>query len=459
MATRRAFNFPLSVPSWHIGHMAKALREMNQRIKDTDVVIEARDARLPLSSINPAFEDMLLQNFPVNQTQSTRPMPHRLIVYNKKDLADQKLEQPLREAFARNGQSILFTNSRVDKDISNLLRQAIELARSGAERHPSSMSNSNRSGPKISDSIDQGLKIMVCGMPNVGKSSLLNALRRVGCHKGKAASEAPMPGHTRSLGGMVKISEPSQLSAGKPVYIFDTPGIMPVFLGRGDEAAARAFKIALTGRRISPWMMRKTRANELFLIAGSKDSLFDSFDLSAYLLHLLLIRYSRPPHTLSEIFNILSIQASIDLEPIVSDPKIPLPTEDFLELIARRIKALEQGGIPNLDSASQWLLKCFRAGRFGQWTLDDVGQYSRNLLPPKKFQSESDFTQDISTQHTIDEIKFRSLVTTKIVSDWFLLSAHVRPQSRTAIKMAERRKVKSVQRSISLSQLKKRKDK
>lgn len=68
---------------------------------------------------------------------------------------------------------------------------------------------------------------------------------------GKAVSEAPMPGHTRSVGGLVKIAEPSQLSGGKPVYVFDTPGIMPIFLGRGDDAAARAFNIALTGKHAS----------------------------------------------------------------------------------------------------------------------------------------------------------------------------------------------------------------
>lgn len=72
--------------------MAKALKEMHQRIRETDLVIETRDARLPLSSINPAFEDML-QAASVNDSQSARPTPHRLIVYNKKDLADPRLER------------------------------------------------------------------------------------------------------------------------------------------------------------------------------------------------------------------------------------------------------------------------------------------------------------------------------------------------------------------------------
>ncbi|EGF97325.1 uncharacterized protein MELLADRAFT_114430 [Melampsora larici-populina 98AG31] len=58
---------------------------------------------------------------------------------------------------------------------------------------------------------------MVCGMPNIGESSLLNA---VGCRKGKVASEGPMPGHTRSIGPLVKISEPCKLLNGKPILLY-----------------------------------------------------------------------------------------------------------------------------------------------------------------------------------------------------------------------------------------------
>lgn len=268
---------------------------------------------------------------------------------------------------------------------------------------------------------------MVCGMPNVGKSSLLNALRRVGCQKGKAASEAPMPGHTRSVGGMVKILEPSKVSNGKPVYVFDTPGIMPVFLGRGDPAAARAFKIAIT--------------------AGIKDSLFDSFDLASYLLHILILRYSTPPHRLSEISKILSLRNSPDLKPISLDPSLHLPIEEFLKAIALRIKALESGGVLDLEAAAQFLLKSFRDGRFGSWTLDDLGQYDF----PQLSESGSNLMMDERS------VGLDACVIGKV--DQVLDSGELRIHSPTAIKMAERRKGKEIQRAQSLSNLQKRRSK
>lgn len=80
---RPTFPFPSSLPSWFVGHMTKALRLMDQRIGQTDLFVEVRDARLPLSSINPAFE-----RFSGKEKRS-----HRLIVYTKRDLADSKYEQ------------------------------------------------------------------------------------------------------------------------------------------------------------------------------------------------------------------------------------------------------------------------------------------------------------------------------------------------------------------------------
>lgn len=307
---------------------------------------------------------------------------------------------------------------------------------------PSGVSDVTR--VSVSPSLYQGVMWHVTNVTNCSRL----------CATGKAVSEAPMPGHTRSIGGVVKVAEPSRGSGGKSVYVFDTPGIMPPFLGKGDDAGSRAFKIALTGDLKSLRQKWRLFSNTIcFLsLAGLKDSLFDSFDLAAYLLHSLLLRYSSPPHSLSEISTILSLPSSLDLLPVVMDPGIPLPIEGFLESIARRIKALESGGFPDLEAAAQWLFKCFRDGRFGQWTLDDVGQYASIDGQPPIAESTLNLSTSASNALRLPEVQ--SIVTTT-VSD-FLAAGHHRPQSRTAIKMAERRKGKAIQRANSLSNLQRR---
>lgn len=111
---------------------------------------------------------------------------------------------------------------------------------------------------------DDRLRVLVCGMPNVGKSSILNALRRVGVRKGKAASTSSMPGHTRKLSTVIKIHERP------PTYIYDSPGIMVPFLGKGTSGKEAALKLALTG--------------------GIKESLFEGDTLHEYLLWRLRTR-------------------------------------------------------------------------------------------------------------------------------------------------------------------------
>ncbi|GAA6064240.1 hypothetical protein JCM10212_006369, partial [Sporobolomyces blumeae] len=244
------FAFPHLPQSWFIGHMRRALTEIQYMVQShsLDLIIETRDARMPLTSINPAFERLL------EQQAGGKFGPHagvgatkRLIVYNKADLAQECFQEPIRKALWKNGQQeVIFTDSRSDGEVKRLLRSAIRLAKRPLD------------GP------DDRISMLVAGMPNVGKSSILNALRRVGVKKGKAASTSSEPGHTRRLSTVIKIA------TSPPVYIYDTPGIMVPFLGRGVPGQEAALKLALTG--------------------GIKESLFEGDILAEYLLWRLRIR-------------------------------------------------------------------------------------------------------------------------------------------------------------------------
>ncbi|GAA5976652.1 hypothetical protein JCM5350_006710 [Sporobolomyces pararoseus] len=320
------FVFPQLPQSWFIGHMRRALTEIQYMIQShsLDLIIETRDARMPLTSINPAFERLLEQqaggkfgpNAGVGATK-------RLIVYNKADLAQECFQEPIRKALWKNGQQeVIFTDSRADGEVKRLLRSAIRLAKRPLD------------GP------EDRITMLVAGMPNVGKSSILNSLRRVGVKKGKAASTSSEPGHTRRLSTVIKIA------TSPPVYIYDTPGIMVPFLGRGVPGQEAALKLALTG--------------------GIKESLFEGDILAEYLLWRLRVRAEMQDQGWSN---------EDLLRTLALPPSTPLaPPSDFFEALAQRLSAMKKGGIPDSDFAGRWLVQAFRDGKLGRWTLDGLGR-------------------------------------------------------------------------------------
>ncbi|EGF97985.1 uncharacterized protein MELLADRAFT_113929 [Melampsora larici-populina 98AG31] len=184
---------------------------------------KTRDARLPLPSINPKFENLI-------QTDSNRDQEQDY------DHDHDENDQIRRRTIKKSLPSRLI----VYKIVKSKYHSTGPLTSSNHDGHEEFVKSKNHHRNQ-SDSLSQGFRIMVCGMPNVGKPSLLNALTRVGCQE-----EAPMPGYTRSIGGIVKILEPFLKRHGKSVYMIDTPGIMPIYLGQGDEASARAFEIPIT---------------------------------------------------------------------------------------------------------------------------------------------------------------------------------------------------------------------
>ncbi|XP_077968118.1 mitochondrial ribosome-associated GTPase 1-like [Styela clava] len=202
-AMRESFDFGTKkmLGHWFPRHMGKGLRQMRAVLRKIDCVIEVHDCRIPMSGRNPALQMSL----------SAKP---KLLVFNKVDSAqptDKELEL-LHDRLRTEGVlDYLFTNclpgdnGELDASVSEVIPRCVEIINRD-ERY-------DREG-------EAGIEMMIVGVPNVGKSSLINALRRTHLQKGKAAAVGRSPGQTRSLMYKIKVCE-------KPlIYLHDTPGIL-----------------------------------------------------------------------------------------------------------------------------------------------------------------------------------------------------------------------------------------
>lgn len=174
-----------------------------------------------------------------------------------------------------------------------------------------------------------GTRMMIIGMPNVGKSSLLNALRKEGVGRGKAARTGAQPGITRKIATSVKIIQGSERSEG--VYLVDTPGVFVPYV----PDAEAMIKLALCG--------------------NVKDTIVQPVTLVDYLLYRL---------------NLV-------------DPSIYgqycAPTNDAMELItavAQKTGRLAKGGTEDIEATALWIVQRWRTGHLGLFMLDDISQSS-----------------------------------------------------------------------------------
>ena len=274
---------------WFPGHMAKTKRLITEHLKAVDVAVELLDARIPMSSANPMVEN-LVQNKP------------RIIVLNKLDLADVKITEKWIEYFKKEDIDVIPVSTYNGKDKKKLINLIREKAKPVLEKW-------QRRGLK-----NRSVRIMILGIPNVGKSTLINFLSG-----SKATRTANTPGHTKGKQWV-------RLSSG--LDLLDTPGVLwPKF-----EDQNAALKLAATGA-----------------IAGE---IFDSYEVVTTLLAALK---EISPQILKEKY---------DIEDVNQDTQI------LLELIGKRRGCLLPGGEIDSTRAEALVLTDFRSGKLGRVTLD-----------------------------------------------------------------------------------------
>ena len=268
---------------WFPGHMKKALNEIEARIKLVDVVIEILDARAPLSSINPEFEKRVGNK-------------KRIFVLSKSDLADPIETTKWEQYFKKSVDSLLILNLNEQKATQII---ANEVKRLGAEKHAKEISKGMKPQP---------LKTMIIGVPNVGKSSLINRLA-----KRSAAGVQNKPGYTRGE-QFIKVNN--------DFILLDTPGILPM---NYDD---------------------KTKAINLALLGSIREEILPNEDLSIYLIKFLNKFY---PEALKERFGVIDLS-------------------NFTNVIDEICK--RRGLLNDYERAYSLLLKEFKDGKLGRITLE-----------------------------------------------------------------------------------------
>lgn len=275
---------------WFPGHMTKAKRMMESQIKLVDVVVEMLDARIPRSSTNPMLQDIL----------GSKP---KVIALNKLDMADKAQTDLWVEKIKNSGLPICKLDCATGKGVKQLI-SAIQLA----------------AKPVIDKWLKKGvrnrpIRVMIVGIPNVGKSTLINRL--VGKNKVMAADR---PGVTRGQ---------QWVTIAKGLELLDTPGVLwPKF-----EDPSVGFALAATG--------------------AIKEDVFDRESAVELLIDFLLKNY---PQELATKYAV-SLEEGDDVNAVMAK-------------IATSRGCLKAGGLLDIDKVVQLVLRDFRAGRIGRFTID-----------------------------------------------------------------------------------------
>ena len=273
---------------WYPGHMTKARRMMQEDIKLIDLVIELLDARVPFSSRNPDIDKMGRDKA-------------RLILLNKSDLADEKSNEAWVAFFEAKGYCVRKINSRSGAGLKSINAAVLEACHEKIERD-------KRKGIK-----NRPVRAMVVGIPNVGKSTFINA------YAGKACAK------TGNKPGVTKGKQWIRLN--KNVELLDTPGIL-----------WPRFENQEVGQRLA-------------MIGSMNDEVLNLDELALDTIKFLLKEYQG---NLKERYGVEEEAEALQV----------------MEAIAARRGCVKQGGITDYEKTAGIVLDDFRSGRTGRITLE-----------------------------------------------------------------------------------------
>jgi len=280
---------------WYPGHMTKTRRMMEENQKLIDIVVELLDARIPLSSRNPAIDEIF-------------PNKPRLVLLNKADIADPKITAEWEKYFLSEGLGVKSISSTAGKSLNEIFSICKMILKDKIEHD------------KMRGLVNRPVKMMVVGIPNVGKSSFINKLSGK-----KSAVTGDRPGVTRGK-QWIRLSNSFEL--------LDTPGILwPKF-----EDPLVGEKLAFTG--------------------AIKDEIMDLEEVACKLLVLLSSRY---PDSLSARYKMSDFEN--------------LTGYELLQLLGRKRGFVISGGEIDTERAAKILLDEFRGAKLGRISLERPQEY------------------------------------------------------------------------------------
>lgn len=193
---------------WFPMHMSVQMKKMEGKLRSVDLIVEVHDARIPISGRNSTF---------LKQFCSIRP---HVLVMNKMDLIDmKKYKQPIEDyyKYEQGVEHIVWTDCkrRLSRALNNVQQAVLDIL---------------VKGPRFNRSVKTEFQIMVVGIPNVGKSSLINTWRSTNLGKKKSAvTEGARPGVTVRVQNRVRVLDRP------PIYVLDTPGVLSPSTRNVDE--------------------------------------------------------------------------------------------------------------------------------------------------------------------------------------------------------------------------------
>ena len=275
---------------WYPGHMTKTRRQIEADLKQVDAVCEIVDARIPVSSRNPDIDSIC----------GSKP---RIMVLNRMDLADPEATKRWAEYFKAKGMAVVATDCKSRKGINGFEPAVRSVLKEKLQRD-------------AAKGMHRPMRVMIVGIPNVGKSTLIN---QISGRKGAKAENRP--GVTRGK---------QWVTVNPGLLLLDTPGILwPKF----DDPQV-GMMLAYTG--------------------AVKDGILDIEELACFLIRLLHQRY---PEALKERYGI--------------DTQEDLPGWELLELAGRKRGFLVSGGEINTERMAKVLVDEYRSGKLGCFTLEE----------------------------------------------------------------------------------------